>query len=68
MCIRERGNREWEAIPPTEIRAAAELVRRFNRCFAGSDAHIKATANYLGASRLTPRLAELLSRVISSPG
>ena len=66
--IRERGDREWDEIPPAEIRAAAELVRRANSCFAGSDAHLKATANYLGASRLTPRLAELLSRIISPPG
>lgn len=66
--IRERGDREWDEMPPSEIRAAAELVRRANSCFAGSDAHIKATANYLGATRLTPRLAERLSRIISLPG
>lgn len=66
--IRERGDREWDEVPPSEIRAAAELVRRANSCFAGSDAHIKATAHYLGAARLTPRLAELLCRIISLPG
>lgn len=66
--LRERGMREWDEIPPAEIRAAAELVRRSNSCFAGSDAHIKATARFFGASRLSPRISEHFARIISLPG
>lgn len=65
--LRERGKREWDEIPPAEIQAAAQQVRLAGSCFAGSDAHIKATAKYFGAARLTPRLAELLARIISLP-
>lgn len=63
--LRSRGPRDWDEIPPEEIRAAAEIARVHGKAFTGTDAHLRMTARLFGKVRMTAAVTETLRRAIS---
>ncbi len=61
---REKGARDWDEIPFSELLAISKMVQAHVKCIAGTDEHLKAIATYLGISRLTKQLKELLIEVV----
>lgn len=61
---RSRGPRDWDEIPPEEIRAAAEIARVHGKAFTGTDDHLRITARLFGKVRMTATVTEALRRAI----
>lgn len=63
--LRSRGPRDWDEIPPEEIRAAAEIARVHGKAFTGTDDHLRKTARLFGKVRMTASVTEALRRAVS---
>ncbi len=61
---RDKGPRDWDEIPFSELLAVSKVVQAHMKCIAGTDEHLKGIASYLGISRLTIQLIELLIEVV----
>lgn len=66
VVLRERGPRDFEEIPPSEIQFAANRVAQDQGLEPGSDAHFRAVLEYFDLKRLTKqvetRLLDVLTR------
>lgn len=66
VMLRERGPRDFEEIPPSELKIAANRLARDQGLEPGSDAHFRAILEYFDLKRLTKqvetRLLDVLTR------
>ncbi|MGD9983458.1 MAG: AAA domain-containing protein [Porticoccaceae bacterium] len=66
VVLRERGPRDFEEIPPSEIQFAANRIAQDQGLELGSDAHFRAVLEYFDLKRLTKqvetRLLDVLTR------
>ena len=53
VCIRKRGPRTFEEIPPSELQAVARLLSEQLGGEPGSDEHLRAVLAYFDLKRLT---------------
>lgn len=58
---RSRGPRQWNDVPPSELRAISRLVQSNLKCIAGSDEHFRGIASYLGIGRMSRQFRDCLS-------
>ena len=66
VVLRERGPRDFEEIPPSELQLVARRLVRTDGFESGSDAHLRAVLEFFDLKRLTvqvgTRLLDLLTR------
>ncbi len=69
VVARERGPREFDQIPPSELKLVAGLVRigREDELERGSDKHIRAVLKAFDVRRLTTRIGSTLLDVLERP-
>lgn len=58
--VRERGPREWQEIPCSEICELAMQVRMHERCLNGCEEHLRAVSSFYGITRITKKWREFL--------
>ena len=58
--LRERGPREFEEIPPSELQLVARRLSRREGFDPGSDAHLRAVLEFFGLKRLTAQVGTRL--------
>jgi hypothetical protein len=66
VALRERGTRDFEEIPPSELQLVARRLSRDEGFDSGSDAHLRAVLECFDLKRLTvqvgTRLLDILGR------
>ena len=66
VTLRERGPRDFDEIPPSELQLVARRLLRDEGFESGSDAHLRAVLDYFDLKRLTvqvrTRLLDVLGR------
>jgi hypothetical protein len=63
-CPRTCGPRAWSDVPHDELLLIADLVHAHLKCLAGTDAHLRGIATYLGISRLSTQFKQHLTALI----
>ena len=65
VLVRERGPREFEEIPPSELQLAARRLVRGRGLEPGSDVHLREVLDFFELKRLTAQVATTLRDVYS---
>ncbi|MGB5147006.1 MAG: AAA domain-containing protein [Porticoccaceae bacterium] len=65
VVLRERGPRDFEEIPPSEIQFAANRIAQDQGLEPGSDAHFRAVLEYFDLKRLTKQVETRLLDVLT---
>jgi very-short-patch-repair endonuclease len=66
ICLRDRGTRSLEEIPPSELQLAARLLLKDGGFVFGAEEHLRATMEDFNLKRLTPQAKSLLKTALSA--
>ena len=64
VLVRNRGNRSFEEIPPSELLLVARRLVRSDGLVPGSDAHLRAVLDFFDLKRLTTQVGTTLSDIL----
>ena len=64
VLLRERGPRDFDEIPPSELQLVARRLSQNGDFDLGTDAHLRAVLDYYGLKRLTAQVSTRLRDVL----
>ena len=64
VIVRERGPRDFEEIPPSELQLVARRLAESSGLDPGSDAHLRAILDFFDLKRLTVQVGTTLLDIL----